>query len=29
LHDVINRIPEHKANRLSELLPQRWQPLAK
>jgi transposase len=29
LHDVIARIPEHKANRLSELLPQRWQPLAK
>lgn len=29
LHDVIKRIPEHKANKLSELLPQRWQPLAK
>ena len=29
LRDVIARIPEHKANKLSELLPQRWQPLAK
>lgn len=29
LSDVIARIPEHKANRLSELLPQNWQPLAK
>lgn len=29
LRDVITRIPEHKANKLSELLPQRWQPLAK
>lgn len=28
LRDVIARIPEHKANKLSELLPQRWQPLA-
>lgn len=28
LGDVIARIPEHKANRLSELLPQNWQPLA-
>lgn len=24
LTDVLNRIPEHKANRLSELLPQNW-----
>lgn len=29
LHDVIKRIPEHKANKLSELLPHNWQPLAK
>jgi transposase len=29
LRDVIARIPEHKANRLSELLPYNWQPLAK
>jgi transposase len=29
LRDVIARIPEHKANKLNELLPQRWQPLAK
>lgn len=29
LSDVIARIPEHKANRLSQLLPQNWQPLAK
>ena len=28
LRDVIARIPEHKAKKLSELLPQRWQPLA-
>ncbi len=28
LSDVIARIPEHKANKLCELLPQRWQPLA-
>lgn len=28
LRDVIARIPEHKANRLSELLPYNWQPLA-
>ena len=26
LTDVLNRIPEHKANRLSELLPQNWKP---
>ena len=25
LTDVLNRIPEHKANKLSELLPQNWQ----
>ena len=24
LVDVLNRIPEHKANKLSELLPQNW-----
>lgn len=29
LRDVIERIPEHKANKLSELLPYNWQPLAK
>jgi hypothetical protein len=29
LRDVIARIPDHKANRLSELLPQNWTPLAK
>ena len=29
LHDVIARISEHKANKLHELLPQNWQPLAK
>ena len=29
LSDVIARIPEHKANKLSELLPQNWQPLEK
>ena len=29
LNDVIARISEHKANKLSELLPQNWQPLAK
>jgi len=29
LRDVIARIPEHKANKLSELLPYNWQPLAK
>jgi transposase len=28
LSDVIARIPEHKANKLHELLPRRWQPLA-
>ena len=28
LRDVIARIPEHKANRLTELLPQNWRPLA-
>lgn len=28
LRDVITRIPEHKANRLSELLPYNWKPLA-
>jgi len=27
LCDVVARIPEHKANRLHELLPQNWQPL--
>ena len=26
LTDVLNRIPEHKANKLSELLPQNWKP---
>jgi hypothetical protein len=29
MRDVIARIPEHKANKLSELLPYNWQPLAK
>lgn len=29
LSDVIARISEHKANKLYELLPQNWQPLAK
>jgi transposase len=29
LTDVINRIPEHKANKLKELLPQNWKPLIK
>ncbi len=29
LRDVIARIPEHKASRLHELLPYKWQPLAK
>ena len=29
LRDVIARIPEHKANKLNELLPHNWQPLAK
>jgi transposase len=29
LRDVIARIPEHKANCLHELLPYKWQPLAK
>lgn len=29
LRDVIARISEHKANKLTELLPQNWQPLAK
>ena len=29
LKDVIARISDHKANKLSELLPQNWQPLAK
>lgn len=29
LRDVIARIPDHKANKLSELLPYNWQPLAK
>jgi len=28
LTNVLNRIPEHKANRLSELLPQNWKPLS-
>ena len=28
LKDVIARISDHKANRLAELLPQNWQPLA-
>ena len=28
LRDVIARISEHKANKLSELLPQNWRPLA-
>ena len=28
LTDVLNRIPEHKANKLSELLPQNWKPLS-
>jgi transposase len=28
LRDVIARIPEHKANKLSELLPYNWKPLA-
>lgn len=27
LRDVIARIPEHKANKLNELLPQNWQPV--
>lgn len=27
LTDVLNRIPEHKANKLEELLPQNWKPL--
>jgi len=26
LTDVLNRIPEHKANKLTELLPQNWKP---
>ena len=26
LTDVLTRIPDHKANKLSELLPQNWQP---
>jgi transposase len=26
LTDVLDRIPEHKANKLSELLPQNWKP---
>jgi cytidine deaminase len=26
LCDVINRIPEYKANKLHELLPQNWKP---
>lgn len=26
LTDILNRIPEHKANKLHELLPQNWQP---
>lgn len=26
LTDVLHRIPEHRANRLSELLPQKWKP---
>ncbi|MFN8408103.1 MAG: transposase domain-containing protein [Flavobacteriales bacterium] len=29
LSDVIARISDHKANKLYELLPQNWQPLAK
>lgn len=29
LRDVVARISEHKANRLGELLPHNWQPLAK
>ena len=29
LRDVIARIPDHKANKLNELLPYNWQPLAK
>ena len=28
LTDVLNRIPEHKANKLHELLPHNWQPLS-
>lgn len=28
LRDVIAHIPEHKANKLIELLPYKWQPLA-
>lgn len=28
LTDVLNRIPDHKANKLSELLPQNWKPLS-
>ena len=28
LTDVLNRIPEHKANKLFELLPQNWKPLS-
>ncbi len=24
LHDVLKRVPEHKANKLEELLPQNW-----
>ncbi len=29
LCDVLNRLPEHKANKLSELLPQNWKPVDK
>lgn len=29
LRDVFSRINDHKANKLHELLPQNWQPLAK
>lgn len=29
LRDVIARIPAHKANKLDELLPNNWQPVAK
>ncbi len=28
LKDVLTRLPTHKANRIEELLPHRWQPNA-
>jgi len=27
LNDVLNRLPEHKANKLDELIPQNWKPI--